>query len=573
NNEWVLSLNGTDFATLQTGDALGERHYVIPAGLLRAGTNSLALTGKTPTDDITFGKVRILAGSLREVLQLRPLTVFVQEAGSGAPLPARISIAAEDGTRPAVWYGARDLTAVRDGVVYTAEGGASFELPEGTYDIYASRGFEWGLARKRVVVGAGEGAPVVLELAREVDTANYVACDTHIHTYTLSGHGDSTVEERMVTLAAEGVELPIATDHNHNTDYRPYQAKLELNRYFTPVVGNEVNFSGLPGHFNVFPLNPDDPIPSREADNWDQIMENLRARSPRVVILNHPRWPARDTGPFGKFKLEHETGARQSGPERFTFDAMELVNSCTEEEDALYLYRDWFALLNRGEGVLGVGSSDSHTVGLPVGQGRTYVRSSATDPARIDVDEACTNMLAGRMSVSLGIMVDVRVDESAGMGATLVPQGTEMDVEVTVKAPSWVRPRTVQLFLNGVQVAQMDLPEPQGATAIRPRFTLPKPRFDAHLVVVVLGDPVNSPHWPDINNYTLASTNPVWIDSDGDGYRSPRETARALLGQFGGNGMDLARLIGPVDSAIAAQLRDLTAPPAAPPAAPEPQEE
>ncbi|MDP6839470.1 MAG: hypothetical protein QF724_11075, partial [Planctomycetota bacterium] len=285
NNEWVLSLNGTDFATLQTGDALGERHYVIPAGLLRAGTNSLALTGKTPTDDITFGKVRILAGSLREVLQLRPLTVFVQEAGSGAPLPARISIAAEDGTRPAVWYGARDLTAVRDGVVYTAEGGASFELPEGTYDIYASRGFEWGLARKRVVVGAGEGAPVVLELAREVDTANYVACDTHIHTYTLSGHGDSTVEERMVTLAAEGVELPIATDHNHNTDYRPYQAKLELNRYFTPVVGNEVNFSGLPGHFNVFPLNPDDPIPSREADNWDQIMENLRARSPRVVIL------------------------------------------------------------------------------------------------------------------------------------------------------------------------------------------------------------------------------------------------------------------------------------------------
>ena len=573
NNEWVLSLNGTDFAQLHTGDELAERHYVIPAGLLVAGTHRLVLTGKTPTDDITFGQVRIMAGSLREVLNLRPLTVRVREEGSGTPLPARLTVVAEDGTRPAIWYGARELTAVRDGLVYTAAGATSFEIPEGTYDIYASRGVEWGVAQARITVGGGEGAAVALTLAREVDTSGYVACDTHIHTYTLSGHGDSTVEERMVTLAAEGVELPIATDHNHNTDYRPYQAKLELNRYFTPVVGNEVNFSGLPGHFNVFPLNPDDPIPSREAQDWETVMENLRARSPRVVILNHPRWPARDTGPFGKFKLDQTTGGRESGPAHFTFDAMELVNSCTKEEDAMYLYKDWFSLLNRGSGVLGVGSSDSHTVGNPVGQGRTYVRSSAGDAAHIDVDEACDSMLAGRMSVSLGIVADIEVDGQAGMGDTLVPKGEQLEIEVSVRAPAWVRPRTVQLFQNGVQVAHLELPDQEGVTDLRPVLRLPAPPRDAWLVAVILGDPVESPHWPDINNYTLASTNPVWLDSDGDGYHSPRETAQQLLDEFGGSRVDLLRILGSVEPGIAAQLNELSAPPAPPPTVAEPRDD
>jgi hypothetical protein len=558
NDPWTLSLNGTDFALLKTGDALVDRHYVIPAGVLVKGTNRLVLTGKVPTDDITFGNVRILAGSLREALHLRPVTVRVAEAGTGDPLPARLTIVDEEGKPTTIWYGEREKTAVREGVVYTSEGNVSFEIPEGIYDIYASRGVEWGVAHQRVVVGAGEGAPVVLTLSREVDTPGYIACDTHIHTYTISGHGDSTLEERMVTLAGEGVELPVATDHNHNTDYRPYQAKLELNRYFTPVVGNEINFKDLPGHFNAFPLDPDDAIPDRNAKDWPTVMKNIRARGAKVVILNHPRWPARDTGPFGTFKLDQTTGGREGGPAEFTFDAMELVNSCTREEDPLYLYHDWFALLNRGEGVLGVGSSDSHTVGDPVGQGRTYVRSSTDDPARIDVNEACANILAGHMSVSLGIVADILVDGKAGMGDTLHPAEEGFKVELSVKAPSWVRARTIQLFQNGAEVARMELPATEGPTDIRPLFTLASPPQDAWLVAVVLGDPVASPHWPNTNAYTLASTNPVWLDVDGDGTcSSPRATAQRLIDEAAGDAAALERALERVDQAVAVQAEVL----------------
>ena len=66
---------------------------------------------------------------------------------------------------------------------------------------------------------------------------------------------------------------------------------------------------------------------------------------------------------------------------------MELVNATVRASDAMYNFIDWFALLNHGEKITAVGSSDSHTVGDPVGQGRTYLVSSTDDPGAIDVDE------------------------------------------------------------------------------------------------------------------------------------------------------------------------------------------
>ena len=61
-----------------------------------------------------------------------------------------------------------------------------------------------------------------------------------MHTCTLqfSGHGDASAMERVVTLAGEEVDLAIATDHNHQTDYSPFQEQAGLTEWFTPVIGN-----------------------------------------------------------------------------------------------------------------------------------------------------------------------------------------------------------------------------------------------------------------------------------------------------------------------------------------------
>src|SRR5262249_36167200 len=138
-------------------------------------------------------------------------------------------------------------TAVRPGVVYTLGDATRIELEPGRYRVYATRGMEWGMDSAAVEVFPGQSKSVALSLAREVDTRGFIAADTHLHTLTFSGHGDSSVAERLVTLAGEGVEFAVATDHNHNTDYRPLQREMALSEYFYSVTGNEVTTQV--GHF------------------------------------------------------------------------------------------------------------------------------------------------------------------------------------------------------------------------------------------------------------------------------------------------------------------------------------
>ena len=54
---------------------------------------------------------------------------------------------------------------------------------------------------------------------------------------------DSTLDERVLTIAGEGIELPIATEHNRQIDYHAAAVKHAVRQYFTPVVGNEVTTS------------------------------------------------------------------------------------------------------------------------------------------------------------------------------------------------------------------------------------------------------------------------------------------------------------------------------------------
>ena len=531
---WTVRINDRTLGALRREKELVERFLPIPAGTLVDGTNTFVLEGDKPTDDITFGEVRVVYATLREALDLARVTVRVADA-DGRPSPARVTVADRAGERVPVYF-AEDLhQATREGVVYTDAGEATFEVPRGDYTVYATRGPEWSLAQADLqVVGT---VAVELSLDRVVDTSGFVACDTHVHTLTFSGHGDSSVEERMVTLAGEGVELAISTDHNHNTDYAPYQARMELGAHFTPVVGNEVTTPI--GHFNAFPLDPDDEVPPYELRDVVQIVDGIRARGAQVVILNHPRWPNHEDGPFGAMALDHLTGANR-GLWTYPFDAVELINSTTDEEAPMLLFEDWFALLNRGERVSAVGSSDSHTVGDPVGGGRTYVSSATDDPSRIDVDAACRAIVEGRTSLSMGIFVEAEAFTAGaegryGMGDVVpVGDGDECRVIVNVQAPDWVRPERATLFVNGEALAEFELAPDFGSGNPGARsydVSLDGfPRQDAWAVWVVVGEGIDGPYWPLHNDYTLGATNPIFLDLDGDGvYRSPRQTAVDLV--------------------------------------------
>ena len=511
-NLWALELNVKEFAWLKRiDDGLGLARYPVPAGALRAGENVLVVRPiDRPDDDLTVGRVRLCERGLREILQLGRVEVRVVDRTSGAGLPARLTVVDAAGNPLELYYAERMGTAVRAGIAYTTEGVTLLELPAGPCEVWASRGMEWSVAHRTVNVAQGGTSTIELALEREVDTTGWVAADTHIHTYTHSGHGDASVEERLVTLAGEGIELAIATDHNHQTDYRPLQTALALTPYFTPVVGNEVTTDN--GHMNAFPLDPAREIPPHEEKDWKKLVAGIRAKGARVVILNHPRWPEDGKDPLAQFGFDERTGGNAAGQE-FTFDCIELVNSDSPTSPPRMVLPAWFALLERGQRFTGIGSSDSHTVGVIVGQGRTYVPSASDDPTRIDIEAACQALLDGRVSVSLGMFATITI-EGADMGATVTAPGDTVEAVVEVRHPSWVTPRKLELVVNGAVSATVALDDAQPSDTRnqkRRRVRVPLSRTSSWIVALASGERVTAPFWSMSLPETMAITNPIFV--------------------------------------------------------------
>ena len=334
-NTWHLKLNDVEIALLTPFPELSTRRYAIPAGKVQAGANVLSFVPDVPDDDVVIGNLRLFEQSVREMFNTQRVSLLVKDNASGAALPARVTFVDSAGVPVPLYYAESEHTAVRDGVIYLADFETTLELPPGEYTSYATHGCEWSCSKQKFEIKAGTPTRLVHSLRRELDTAGFIAADTHVHTLQFSGHGDASADERQITLAGEGVELAIATDHNHNTDYKPFQKRLGLSAYFTAVTGNEVTTEV--GHFNGFPLDPRDALPAHDSKDFVAIVDGIRARGAEVVILNHPRWPSHEDSPFTNNKLDRDTGAFASGL-KLTMDATEMINSCTDEADPLSLF-------------------------------------------------------------------------------------------------------------------------------------------------------------------------------------------------------------------------------------------
>ncbi len=519
-NRWSIQINGREIGVLPKGDATQILYHPIPAGFLRYGNNTLALVTNSLADDVVLGNGVLFDQPIRRVLHLGEIQLKVVDFQTGELLPARLTLVDGAGVLAPLREAQRLHTAVRPGTLYTSDGLAQAWIPEGTYEVWASKGMEWSAARAQVHIVEGRSTRCTLALTHEVSTPNYVAADTHIHTLTHSGHGDSTVEERMVTLAAEGVELAIATDHNHNTDYLPTQKAMGLQAWFTPVVGNEV--STPIGHYNAFPLDPADSVPPHkpfQVENpldYSQLILGIRDAGARVVILNHPRWPDFNRGPFGVLQLDRNNGGRLRNTP-FDFDAIEVFNSTTKVVSPDEILLDWYSLLNRGETITAVGSSDSHTVSDRVGEGRTYVWSSATDPGNIDIQEACNSFVDGITSCSLGLFAEILDGERPAMGALLAPVEGRAKLTLRVAGASWVTPPTVGIRINGEIAAEFQIPKQDGPLDVRIPLDLNLPAQDAWLTCMIRAPLPESAFWQSMMPYLAALTNPVRFDVDGDG--------------------------------------------------------
>ena len=237
---------------------------------------------------------------------------------------------------------------------------------------------------------------VSAELARVVDTTGWIAADLHVHAAP-SPDAPSPLSDRVRTLAASGVEVAVATDHNVITDYSAAIRARGLGRWLASIAGDEVTTRGVPlGHYNVFPLTPGaEPIAFDHATP-SAVLSAARAAAsgarPTVVQLNHPR-----IGSIGYFELlrfdprDVAGWKSRSALAETAFDAIEVFNGdhYAELDEVERVMRDWYALLDAGVRMTATGNSDSHKVtyhecGVPRNLVRLGDNLGDDDPSHFD---------------------------------------------------------------------------------------------------------------------------------------------------------------------------------------------
>lgn len=571
---WAVSVNSKRIGELYRDENDMVTGLVIPSETLKDGDNVLLIEAtslKNPTDDIRVGSLRLYNQPLKEVLSSATLDVTVI-SNSQDPLPCRITVVNADGSLMTLGTVSSDELAIRPGTIYSSTGRAIVRLPAGQYTVYAGRGFEYSIADSTFTVKNGETHRQTLAIRREVPTPGYVACDTHVHTLTHSGHGDATIVERMITLAGEGIELPIATDHNVHVDYEPIARQVGVRQHFTPVTGNEVTTPR--GHFNIFPVQVGARVPDHKQTDWGLLFDDIqRTPGTKIAILNHARDLHSNVRPFGPILYNSVVGENLEGwPLRF--NAMEVVNSGATQTNVLQLFHDWMGLLNRGLKVTPVGSSDSHDVARHfVGQGRTYIRCDDRDPGNLDIDFAVNSFLQGRVMVSYGLLTELTVNDKYSSGELATTPDDDVQVAVRVLGPRWVQADRIMLFANGAlirdaQITASDDCKLADGVKWSETWKVPRPRHDVHLVAIAMGPGIEGLYWRTAKPYQPTSTDgtthvigcsgAVWLDVDQDGRPTcARDYAERLVNRDRNDVTALVTHLAEYDTAVAAHAAHL----------------
>lgn len=571
---WAVVLNGRDLGTLDQDENPRVRYLPVPPEILKAAGNVLTIqcldaAGKPELlpDDILVGDIQLLDCPEQQLLKEAQVKVSISEKGSNRAVPSRITITTMQKALQPIHVETGQPLAVRTGCIYSGSGQASFSLPEGRYKIYASRGFEYGVDSVLLEVKKGKPVTHAFVLAREVPTQGWVSSDTHIHTFTNSRHGDATVEERLLTIAGEGIELPVFTDHNIVYDAKPVIRKMGLDTVFTPVTGNE--FTTRVGHFNVFPLVDDATAADHQVKDWASVSQVLGTSAKQVIVLNHGRNVFYNFQPFGPSRHISVAGQDLQGW-KLPANAMEVMNSSAQQKDIMQLYRDWFGLLNRGQFLTPVGSSDSHDVmRYLVGQGRTYIRCEDSVPAKIDVGEAISQLLEGRVMVSFGLMAEVKVNGAYGPGDMAPSSGKNVEIAARVLGPSWIRADRVSLYANGKKIREARI-QTNGQNGVKweGSWTVPIGSQDTYFVVIAEGPDPLHPFWIIPKPYSrmssvwnpqvIGSSGAIWVDADGDLKKtSAYDYARRLVEGSGQNIQQLFNQLGSFDEAVAIQAASI----------------
>lgn len=436
---------------------------------------------------------------------------------AGRPIAAKVRVDREGQKNP-IFPPDGDLDG-SDRFLWTGNGKLRKPLEPGRYRLLVTAGIERDAVSKSVEVRAGDEVRVDARLPRVIETPGWISADLHLH-QAPSVDADIGLPERVVAIAAEGVELAVATDHYVVTDLAPTVRWLEQRGLLTTrvqtVVGSEVSTLGRRfGHFNVFPLRTDQNVRSVDVTP-SELFASARKASPNGVLqVNHPRLDPK-LGYFTYHGIDDASGEMKVAGYDPGFDTLEVYNG----DDAWKLKAvkkvlfDWMHLLGRGHRYTATGSSDSHSLAfLDPGLPRTLIRHGGSGSDADDVAAKQADVLAalkaGRAIVTSGPVIEASID---GKGPGETARGKTARLRVVVKAAPWVDVRALEILQGGQakRVKWQQIPKSQKVVRLDQSFDFPvtEPTF---FVVTAQGER-GLPNASRDGTVPFAFTNPIWVE-------------------------------------------------------------
>jgi hypothetical protein len=340
---------------------------------------------------------------------------------------------------------------------FAVTGDATLTVPPGEHRVIVSRGYEWELLDQTVMVAPGQTAEVPAELVHSVDSTGVLCADFHIHSW-FSPDSDDPIELKVKGAIADGLDIPVSSEHEWVAEFQPIIEKLGLTAWAFGVASEELTTFTW-GHFGVVPLEPHTHEANAGAIEWigkapAEVFDAVRARPENpALIVNHPS--GSNFGSYFSAALyDPETGTGRPDLWSDNFDAVEVFNDSDLEANRSDSVAHWFSLLNHGYSMWAVGSSDSHHLRTsPVGYPRTCMTFGHDDPTQLTPAAVRDGILLGNSVISGGLLMTVRGPGGEAPGETVTTGAGTAAFTITVEAPSWIAADSLETIVNGQTVS------------------------------------------------------------------------------------------------------------------------
>lgn len=511
------------------------------SALLYADEGEYILTVAKPGHDTVKTRVSI-PGASQASLVMKPQTKFVITATGpgGVEMPIKVEFRGVNGTKnPSLGPNKRAEGA---GNLYYAKG-KNFEVPvhAGEYEIIFSRGPEYHSVVKNAAISAGEAKTLTVELPRAFETPGWIIADMHNHS-TWSGDSHAEVEARVINMAAAGIEFGLASEHNRIADYTPVIKSLGMEKVIASAAGAEL--SGRPGpgdinHQNAFPLRIQEGkrgygIPKTDKDPYVQMkrLYDYDDNKFKVMQQNHPNigWLYFDKDRDGEVDEGFGTAPMTDVLEMNT--GILDIQRWAEGERTFSRLVPWLQMLNLGYRIYATANSDNHGIGHGSGSVYTYINTPNDQPENIDAVELARRVKEGRMVLTNGPFMDVRVN-GAMPGEEISVNDGRVNVSIKVFHANWCKINAVQLLINGKAEKAFHFSKEKNPDLFKDdvlAFETEVPvalSSDAHIIVGAYGKDEQILISGSRKAMPAVLSNPVFVDVDGDGF----EPNKDLLGR------------------------------------------